>query len=160
MALQIQLWVVSVQKGCVTRARDTYPVNPVWVESTVHRDLGWMSYRLDTYVYMASRKILTPLQVLGGSLASLLNSTWRYKMEGRTTQTVRASNGINSQVPWATFHLQDSLSCILNVYLFIIHQWEWLFQWHSELYCVYSGSKDKHNYCLLEWKYTSINSVN
>lgn len=37
---QIQLWVVSALKDCVTRARDTYPVNPVWVESTVHRDLG------------------------------------------------------------------------------------------------------------------------
>lgn len=34
--LQIQLWVVGVQKDCVTSARDTYPVNPVWVVSAVH----------------------------------------------------------------------------------------------------------------------------
>lgn len=41
--LQIQLWVVSVQKDCVTSARDTYPANPVWVESAVHG--GWVSWR-------------------------------------------------------------------------------------------------------------------
>lgn len=79
--LQIQLWVVSVQKDCVTSARDTYPVNPVWVESTVHRHLDWMSYRLDTYVPLAEG--FWPAKVPGGNPAFLLDQQGTHKMKIR-----------------------------------------------------------------------------
>lgn len=66
--LQIQLWVVSVQKDCVTSARDTYPANPVWVESTVHG--GWVSQRRSL-----SWEVLDLRQVPGGELTFLSGPT-------------------------------------------------------------------------------------